>query len=303
MSDSCPCDLIRAIVFIAFMLITSQGSSAQPKVKQGTANVNGAAIFYETKGKGFPIVFVSGGGILDRRGWDEQCHTFAKHYRVVRYDIRGIGKSSRPEKSFSHSADLYAFLTFLKIKRAHLVGLSVGGAIAIDFAIEHPEMVDRLILAAPGLSSYAKAQENMQSLNALADLVKTNGIEHVIRLTLDAPFVLSKENVSGRKKVREIYLDNTDVFASGFPVFSLWQPIQPPPEERLASIRARVLIIRGDNDNPEYAALTDKISNGIPKSTTVIIPGGTHFLNLEKPAEFNDAMQVFLRHNSQKSYR
>ena len=277
------------------MLVTSQESSAQPGVKHGTANVNGAAIFYETKGKGFPIVFVSGGGILDRRGWDDQFHTFAQHYRVVRYDIRGIGKSSRPKESFSHSADLYAFLNFLKIKRAHVVGMSVGGAIAIDFAIEHPEIVDRLILAAPGLSSDAKGQENLQSLNAIADLVKTKGIEHLIQLTLDAPFVLSKENADGRKKVREIYLDNTDVFTSAFPVFSLWQPIQPPPENRLASIRARVLIIRGDNDSPGYAALTDKISSGIQNSTTVMIPGGTHFLNLEKPYQFNEAMQAFLK--------
>ena len=262
----------------------------------GTAEVNGTSIFYETRGKGFPVVFVSGGGILDRRGWGHQFETFAKHYRVVRYDIRGIGKSERPHASFSHSKDLYALLTFLKITRAHVVGLSVGGAIAIDFAIEHPEVVDRLILAAPGLSSDAKSEGNMQSLNAVTDLVKTNGLEHVIQLTLDAPFVLSKQNDEGRKKVRELYLDNRDVFESGFPVYALWEPIQPPPENRLATIRARVLILRGDSDSPVYTSMTDKISKGITQSTTVVIPGGTHFLNLEKPAEFNEAMQAFLRH-------
>jgi pimeloyl-ACP methyl ester carboxylesterase len=55
-----------------------------------------------------------------------------------------------------------------------------------------------------------------------------------------------------------------------------------------------VLIIRGDSDSPVYASMTDKISNGIPNATTVVIPGGTHFLNLEKPAEFNEALRVFL---------
>ena len=194
------------------------------------ANVNGTSLFYETRGTGFPIVFVSGGGILDRRGWDNQFDTFAKSYRVTRYDVRGIGKSSRPEGSFSHSQDLYALLTYLKIKRAHVAGLSVGGAIAIDFAIEHPEIVDRLILAAPGLSSDAKSEPNLQSLATLAQMVKTNGIEHVIQLTLDAPFVLSKQNVAGHTKVREIYLDNHDVFEAGFPLYTLWQPIQPPAE-------------------------------------------------------------------------
>jgi len=261
----------------------------------GTAKVNGASIFYETRGEGFPIVFVSGGGILDRRGWDNQFETFAKDYRVVRYDVRGIGKSERPQASFSHSKDLYALLTFLKITRAHVVGLSVGGAIAVDFAIEHPEVVDCLVLAAPGLSSDSKSEANLQGLKALTGLVQTQGLEKLIELTLDAPFVISKDNDEGRQKVRQIYLDNSDVFESGFPVYALWEPLQPPPEDRLATIQARVLIIRGDNDSPVYASMTDKISKGIPQATTVVIPGGTHFLNLEKPAEFNEAMQAFLK--------
>lgn len=285
---------ISVVLFLAAMFIPNQESSAQPRVSQGTAQVNGTSLYYESKGKGFPIIFVSGGGILDRRGWDEQFETFAAHYRVIRYDVRGIGKSARPQASFSHSDDLNALLTFLKIKRAHVIGLSVGGAIAIDFAIEHPEVVDHLILAASGLSSDAKSEANLQSLKAIAGLVKANGMEHVIQLTLDAPFVLSKENVAGREKVRQIYLDNKDVFEAGFPLYLLWQPIQPPPEDRLASIQARVLIIRGDSDNPAYTTMTDKISKGIPRSTTVVIPGGTHFLNLEKPAEFNQAVLRFL---------
>lgn len=270
-------------------------SSAQPRVTQGTAKVNGTSLFYEIQGKGFPIVFVSGGGILDRRGWDEQFEKFAKHYRVVRYDVRGIGKSERPQGSFSHSEDLHALLTFLKIKRAHVVGLSVGGAIAIDFAIEHPEVVDHLILAAAGLSSDSQGEANMKGLKVISDLVKTEGIEHLIQLTLDAPFVLSKQNTAGRDKVRQIYLDNKDVFESGLPIYTLWQPLKPPPQDRLGSVRARVLIIRGDSDSPAYAAMTDKISKGIPRAVTVVIPGGTHFLNLEKPAEFNEAMLSFLR--------
>ena len=261
----------------------------------GAANINGTSIFYETRGQGFPIVFVSGGGILDRRGWDNQFETFAETNQVIRYDVRGIGKSARPSGAFSHSEDLYALFTFLKIKRAHVVGLSVGGAIAIDFAIEQPEIVERLILAAPGLSSDAKSEPNLQSLAALAEIVKTNGIDHVIQLTLDAPFVLSKQNVAGGQKVREIYLDNRDVFESGFPLYTLWQPIQPPPESRLSNVRARVLIMRGDSDSPSYASMTDRIDKGIPQTTTVAIEGGTHFLHLEKPAEFNHALREFLK--------
>lgn len=295
---NCEYAKLQAVLLFCFLMVTANLSWAQPGLKSGAAKVNGTSLFYETRGKGFPIVLVSGGGILDRRGWDNQVETLAQHYRVVRYDVQGIGKSARPQAPFSHSKDLFALLRFLKIERAHVVGLSVGGAIAIDFAIEYPEVVDHLILVAPGLSSDAKSEPNLQSLAALAGMVKTKGIEHLIQLTLDAPFVLSKQNIAGRNKVREIYLDNRDIFEAGFPLYLLWQPIQPPPEERLQSIRARVLIIRGDSDSPVYASMTEKISKGISHSKTVVIPGGTHFLHLEKPAELNQAMLTFLKQKS-----
>ncbi|HEX7295194.1 MAG TPA: alpha/beta hydrolase, partial [Pyrinomonadaceae bacterium] len=230
----------------------------------------------------------------DRRGWDEQFDLFSKHHRVIRYDVRGIGKSARPEAPFSHNQDLFELLTFLKVKRAHVVGLSVGAAIALDFAIEHPEVVDRLILASPVLSSDSKSGANMQSLTAIADLVKAAGVENLIRLTLDEPFVLSQANSAGREKVRQIYLDNKDVFETGFPLYVLWEPVKQP-ENKLATIRARVLIVRGDKDDAAYAAMTDKIQKGLPRAKTVVIRGGTHFLNLEKPLEFNQAVREFLR--------
>ena len=270
-------------------------TAAQEPMTGRTADINGASIYYETKGRGFPIVFVSGGGILDRRCWDQQFETFSKHYRVIRYDVRGIGRSSRPNATFSHSQDLHSLLTSLKIKRAHIVGLSVGGAIAIDFAIEHPKVVDHLVLAAAGLSNDSKGEANLQGLATIAGLVKAKGLDHLIQLTLDAPFVLSKQNVAAREKVRQIYLDNRDVFEAGFPLYLLWQPIAPPAENRLGAITAPVLIVRGDSDSPVYAALTDKIIKGIKQSTTVVIPGGTHFLNLEKPAEFDQAVMSFLK--------
>ena len=214
---------------------------------------------------------------------------------MIRYDVRGLGKSARPQTPFSHSADLYALLAFLKIERAHVVGLSVGGAIAIDFAIEHPEIVDHLILAAAGLSNDSKGEANMQGLVALTELVKTQGLERLIQLTLDAPFVLSKENEEGRAKVRELYLDNKDIFEAGFPLYALWQATEPAAETRLGSIQAPVLIVRGDNDSPVYSAMTDKISKAIKQSKTVVIPGGTHFLQLEKPEEFDRAVLSFLK--------
>jgi pimeloyl-ACP methyl ester carboxylesterase len=284
----------RIIAALILLCAFNEEPGAEP-MKKEMARVNGTGLYFEMKGRGFPLVFISGGGVMDNRCWDEQFETFAKYYKVIRYDVRGIGKSARPREPFSHSQDLYSLLKFLNVKKAHLIALSVGGAIAIDFALERPEMIDRLILAASGLSSEAKAEANMQSVLALSDIAKKEGIERVIELTLDTPFVISKGNGAAREKIRQIYLDNRDVFESGFPLYTLWQPTRPPATiERLSKIRAHTLVIRGDSDSPAYTALIDRISMGLSSARRVVIPGGTHFINLEKPVEFNRAVSEFL---------
>ena len=285
--------LFRWLVLIAMVLVPINEVMGK-KPLSGLAEVNGGSLYYEVKGEGFPVVLVSGGGILDRRGWDEQFPVFARHFKVIRYDVRGIGKSSRPTGPFSHSDDLYRLLKFLGVKRVHVVALSVGGAMAIDFTLEHPDFVDHLVLAAPGLSDDAKADANMQGLSMLADITRKEGLERVIQLTLAAPFVITKENTAAGEKIRNIYLDNRDVFENGFPLYSLWQPTQPPASTRLSKIHAPTVIIRGDKDNPVYIALTDKVAGGIKGSKTLILSGGTHFINLDKPIEFNRAVLQFL---------
>jgi pimeloyl-ACP methyl ester carboxylesterase len=185
-------------------------------------------------------------------------------------------------------------LHFLGIDRAHIIGLSVGGAIAIDFAIEHAEKVGALALAAPGVSDDSKAPDNIQTLMTMAAMAKTQGIEHVIKLVLGTPFVVSPTNESAHETIRRIYLDNRDVFQTNFPIYLKWEPIHPPASQRLGEISAPSLVIHGDNDSPIYRTLADKTAAGIRNCEKAMIPGGTHFLNLEKPNEFNRRVLDFL---------
>jgi pimeloyl-ACP methyl ester carboxylesterase len=264
-------------------------------MKQGMASVNGTSLYYEVKGQGFPLVLISGGGSLDRRAWDNQFETFAKDYKVIRYDIRGIGKSARPREPFSHSRDLYALLKFLKVKKAHVIGLSFSGAIAIDFALEHPEMVERLILAATGTSEDAKSKANVDSVLALSAMARKEGLARTIQFIVDLPFFISQDNSAAKEKIRQIYLDNHDVFASEFPLVTLWQPPAPPASGRLSEISARTLVIEGENDHPSYREITDKLVSGIGGAERIVIPGGTHLLHLDKPQKFNQAVLEFLK--------
>jgi pimeloyl-ACP methyl ester carboxylesterase len=263
-------------------------------MESGMAEVNGANLYYEIGGKGQPLTLISGGGTLDRRGWDQQFSVFSRQYRVIRYDIRGIGNSSRPREPFSHSRDLYALLKCLDIDKTHIIGLSLGGSVAIDFVLEHPEMADRLILAAAGSSTDAKAEANLHSLSKLSSTVTKEGLPHVIQLILDSGLLISTENLSARETVRRIYQDNHDVFESDFHLVRLWRPAEPPASGRLSAIRAPVLIMVAENDNPAYNAIVETLALRIDGAQRVVINGARHLINLDKPKEFNDAVLDFL---------
>jgi 3-oxoadipate enol-lactonase len=122
--------------------------SNSPQVQTGFAEVNGTTLYYEVAGVGHPFVLVHG-HLLDRRSWDEQFAVFAERYRVVRYDQRGFGDSGliTPGEPYSDRQDLSTLMQFLGIESAYLMGVSGGGALAIDFTLEHPEMVDALLHA------------------------------------------------------------------------------------------------------------------------------------------------------------
>ncbi|WP_052518555.1 alpha/beta fold hydrolase [Archangium violaceum] len=112
------------------------------------APVNGARLHYELQGDGFPVVLLHG-GLLDLRLWDSQVGPLARHFTTLRYDQRGFGRTVAPEGPYAPHEDLRALLDHFSMDRAHVVGLSFGGRVALDFALAWPERVSCLVLAAP----------------------------------------------------------------------------------------------------------------------------------------------------------
>jgi pimeloyl-ACP methyl ester carboxylesterase len=257
----------------------------------GEAAVNGTRLYYESAGAGAAVVLVSGGGTLDRRQWDDEFDVLAKLYHVVRYDIRGIGRSARPAGEFSHHDDLRALLEFLNITRTVVCGVSFGAAIAIDFALDHPDMVSALVIASPGLSS--DKQAGVESVQALTALAKTEGLERAIGLVTGMPSFVSPGNEPAHRRIRQMYLDNRDVFAAGFPLVTLWQPTVPPAGQRLQDIKAPTLIVVGAQDDAATIAQADGLSSSIAGAQKVVIAGSGHMVNLDAPAEFNRVVLAF----------
>ncbi len=259
----------------------------------GEAAVNGTRLCYEIAGSGSPLVLVSGGGTLDRRQWDDQFDILATRCRVVRYDIRGIGRSARPTAAFSHHEDLRGLLEFLDIARAVVCGVSFGAAIAVDFALDHPDLVSGMVVAGPGLSS--DKQANVDGVLALTALAKEEGLDRAIDLITGMPSFVSPGHASARRRMRDIYRDNRDLFEAGFPLVTFWQPTSPPAIERLAQITTPTLVVVGGNDFPATVAVADRMASSIAGAQKLVIEGAGHMVNMDAPVAFSEAVLTFLR--------
>lgn len=191
------------LIFVPLLLETSTRGAQQMSVTSGIAEVNKTRLYYEVMGEGHPLVLIHGGG-ADRSMWDDQFKAFAEHYRVIRYDQRGSGKSEIPRERWSDSQDLYSLLRFLNVDKVYAIGLSQGGRIAADFTLEHPEMVDALILTSSNLDVQPEAYGKAKG----TEIARKEGISRAIDVIMENPYVNSgKEYQAARQKMREMRED------------------------------------------------------------------------------------------------
>ena len=270
------------------------GDAEEPASKPAEgvfAEVNGTRLFYDVKGTGEPLVLISGGS-LDIRLWDEQFEAFKQDRQVIRYDARGIGRSDVPKGPFSHYQDLYALLQFLGIQQADVLGFSFGGGVALDFTLIYPEVVRKLILIAPGLSSWK--DEIAPALGELSEVAKREGVAKAIELILADPSMPTEEQEETRQKMSQILSENPHLFDSSFAYVRLMEPGDPPANERLVEIGAPTLLVVGERDHAGIHENVDTLQQGIRGAKKVLIMGVGHMINLEKPNEFNRVVLDFL---------
>jgi pimeloyl-ACP methyl ester carboxylesterase len=261
----------------------------------GTVEVNGAQISYEIAGKGEPLVLVHA-GITDGRMWDGQVGAFARRYRVIRYDLRGFGRTALVEKSYSHHEDLRGLLNSLEVERAHFVGCSMGGGAVLDFALRYPERVGALVLVGAAVSGFEgdfeppEQWDELVAADEAGDLGRVSELE--VQIWVDGPG-RRPEDVDGavRDLVREMNLIALQNEASelGEEV-----PPDPPTVDRLSEIGAPALILVGDSDQPRTLAAADLLASGLPNSQKVVMAGVAHLPNMERPEEFNRILLDYL---------
>ncbi len=260
-------------------------------------------MYYETSGKGPALVLIHA-GFLDSRMWDTQFQLFSENYRVIRYDVRGFGKSDVARTKFSDYKDLRVMLDHLRAQTASLVGVSNGGRIASDFAVEYPSTVNHLVLVSPGMSGYKSSgpeEEKMweefdAQMKPQEDAVREGRAADTV--AMDVTTWGSAQTPAKRERITQIAMDNFHV-----QVENPWK-LQVPPEprtwHRLSQIRTPTLLIIGDRDVAPQIVMVDNIHSHIRGSKKVLIQGADHIVNMSKPDEFNRTVLEFLRARTQE---
>ena len=263
-----------------------------PKVKIES----GLNIYYEVEGRGDSVVLVQG---LDRdhNGMNSQRRELAKHFQVIAYDARGTGQSDTPQGPYTckqMADDLCGLLKVLQIEKAHIIGASLGGHVAQEFAIIYPEMTTSLVL----MCTFAKPDHYLHSLgrfwiNAIEKIGHAHLCEEIMHWTYSRKFFETQRQKldSVRQKLRELE-DTYNI--KGFQ----WKAeagVNADTSDRLDKIKAPTLVMAGELDYFIPPSLSEQqLVRSINGSKFVLIKDAAHAFFDEKSEEVNREILTFL---------
>lgn len=267
--------------------------------QSGTMEAAGGPLYYEVAGEGHPLLLVHA-GIADHRMWDDQWDLYSRRYRIIRYDTRGYGGTPILDREYNNRQDIYDLLSHLGVDKTYIVGVSRGGQIATDVTLEHPEMVDGLVLVGAGIGGFTEGPEpTPEELRAFEEMEEAETKEEWervadidVRVWVDGfgrPGGRGDERV--REKVRQMCIETyRRPQGSGQPVV-----LDPPAAGRLGEIKVPTLVMVGEYDVSNAQVSADKLARDIPGARKVVIEGTAHVPNMERPEEFDRLVLDFLR--------
>lgn len=269
------------------------------QVQTGYAEFNDTRTYYEIGGNpnGKILVFLHA-GVTDNRLYDAQFAAFGADYRVVRYDMRGAGKTEAPIPSpapYSLVDDLHELLAHLKIDQTTLIGTSLGAQTALDYALTHPENVEALVLTCATMSGAEMKGEPPPLIIQIGQAMQSGDVEKAAELGTQLWLVgieRKPEAVAetARTKARDMMRLAFGKTGEGL---GEEKPIDPPAVGRLGEIQVPTLVIIGEHDHPAVQEMDRAIANGIPGAETIQL-NTAHLPSLEAPDEYTNDVKVFL---------
>jgi 3-oxoadipate enol-lactonase len=264
-------------------------------VTEGSVDLPGGSLHYEVQGDGPPLVFVHA-GIADSRMWGPQVAAFAENYRVVRYDMRGFGRSPLPEGTFYRHEDLRTLLDHLAIEQAVLIGCSMGGQTAIDFTLTYPERVRALVPVCAGVTGFRYDGPPLPEWKAIGEAMEAGKAaeanELTIRLWIDGAG-RSPDEVDSYVRTLALAM-NRPIVEKEIAGGGEGEALDSSAVDRLYEIDAPTLVIMSTLDPPNSQAISRMLGQEIPGARLAVIEEAGHLPNLEQPADFNRLLGDFL---------
>ena len=253
--------------------------------------VNTIKIDYEDVGKGDVLVFLHGLGST-KKDWDSQIPIFSKNYRTIRVDLRGHGETTIPKKDFGVSfmtQDIKDLLDFLHIKKATIIGFSMGGAVAFEFAHLYPEIINKLVIVNSGPDFNNMGKIGVDLLKNRTAYLKEKGI---ITLAKEISFNMFPEEhqLKMRNDFEERCKENDyHSYLNSFTTLMNWGL-----GDKLKEIKTKTLIVASDMD---YTPISFKESylNKMQNATLKVIENSRHGVVIDQPEAFNNALLTFLK--------
>lgn len=265
----------------------------------GYLDLGDGQIYYEMAGDAFPLV-LSHAAFLDSRMFDAIWEPLAEHFRVIRYDMRGFGRSSLVNGPVARRRDLEQLFMQLGINQAHLVGCSYGGEIALDLALEQPGQIASLILVAATPSGFELKGEPPRHMLEMFDAMQRGDADQAselqIRIWLDGE-LREPEQVEPELRKKALEMNRIPVTQRTFFLADSQpsDPLDPPAVTRLEEVPCPTLIVAGSLDHPEVLRAADEMAARIPNARKAIFEGSGHVPTYEQPEDFIRHLLDFLK--------
>ncbi|MDQ1592225.1 MAG: hypothetical protein QOG71_2852 [Pyrinomonadaceae bacterium] len=262
-------------------------------------SIDGASVYYEVHGEGAPLVLIPGLG-TGLWLWFKQTPHFAAHFRTIVFDPPGVGRSDKSDVAFSThalAATVAKLLDALGIERAHVLGASLGGFVAQEFALLFPQRTESLVLCCTSAGGAGHVPPDAAVLAAYASNFGLTADERIRQnlLLSFAPTYVAEQGAEV-ERVLEMRLSNVvpdEVYMQQARAGQTFDAAA-----RVHEIAARTLVITGDTDQVVPAENSARLADAIPGAQLVVIPGGSHMFFIEAAAQFNAAVVAFLKQSS-----
>jgi pimeloyl-ACP methyl ester carboxylesterase len=262
-----------------------------------TARVADHELYYERRGTGEPILLIMGLGATTDYWGEGFLEKLARHFSVVTYDHRGIGRSDRTSADFTViglAEDAAGLLRALKIASAHVVGFSLGGMVAQALAARHPEVVRRLVLAGTSAGSRTRPALSIETLSRLSDAMVSADPAQAVQAGLDANV---SADSAARPEVREAWINL--VSGTRMPLRTIQRQLKAAQAhdgaDLLRSITSPALVVHGSEDRLVEPAHADELAAALPDARVALVPGAGHMFFWEKPELSGELIAAWLR--------